>query len=84
MTEQVREFLLTMLNMGLERGQANAKTYDYAIALLLEKEARGNQVTATMMTQAHELVREAWESQPLKYYLQEIILQERAMERAKR
>ncbi len=78
MSEQVEEFLINMLNMGLDRGHANAKTYDYAIALLLEKEARGSQVTATMMTQAHELVKEAWTSQPLKYHLQAIMLQERA------
>jgi predicted GNAT family N-acyltransferase len=78
MTMPVDEFLINMLNMGLERGHANTKAYDYAIALLLEKEARGSQVTATMMTQALELVKEAWMGKPLKYYFQEIMLQERA------
>ncbi len=78
MKEQVEEFLVTMLSMGLERGQANAKAYDYALALLLEKEALGSQVTATMMNRAIELVGEAWTSQPLRDSFQAMLRQERA------
>jgi len=81
MTTQVEKFLINMLTMGLARGEANAKAYDYALALLLEKEAVGSHATATMMERAVELVREAWLAQPLTDYLREV---EHAMREARR
>lgn len=72
MTVQVEEFIINLLNMGLSRGEANAKAYDYALALLIDDRREGAPVTAAMMAQAVELVKEAWTDRPLKYYLQEM------------
>jgi predicted outer membrane protein len=65
MKEQVAAYLANLVQMGLSRSRINEKAYDYAIALQLEHEEKGSQVTAAMMEQAVELVKAAWTTLPL-------------------
>ena len=59
MNTQVEEYIANLLSLGLSRSQVSEKTYDYALALLLEEQAEGASVTAAMMAQAAMLVRDA-------------------------
>jgi hypothetical protein len=73
MTEKVEAFLLAMLYMGLETGQANNKAYEYALALLRDQERIGSHVSATMMERAVELIREAWTRKEVVRFAQEML-----------
>lgn len=64
MKEKVADYLTNLLQMGLSRGLANEKAYDYALALLIAQEKVGRHITAAMMEQAVELVKEAWANMP--------------------
>jgi len=78
MKGKVEVFLFTMLKMGLSSGQANEKTYEYALALLLDQEVVGSRATATIMERAVNLVKEAWTNTDIVHYCQEMRHQERA------
>jgi len=78
MNEKVEAFLLAMLYMGLKTGQVNKKTYEYALALLLDQEPIGSCITATMMESAVGLVKDAWASKDVDRFAKEMLLQERA------
>jgi hypothetical protein len=65
MNKKVEDFLTNLVNMGLSRSQVNEKTYEYALALLLEHEREGSKASAAMMAQAVELVKAAWTNIPL-------------------
>ena len=59
MKELVEEFLANLLDMGLSRSQLSEKGYNYALALQTDQQQKGAYVTAAMMAQAAEVVKNA-------------------------
>jgi hypothetical protein len=69
MYEKVKEHLANLLSLGFTRNQVSEKGYEYALALQLEQEPKGSLVTAAMMAQAAELVKDAL---PGAYHIYEV------------
>lgn len=59
MKEQVEAHLANLLSIGFTRAQVIERGYEYALALHAEQSSKGSSVTAAMMAQAAELVKDA-------------------------
>ncbi len=57
--QAVEEHLANLISMGFSRNQVSEKGYEYALALQTDQQPEGAYVSAAMMAQAAELVKNA-------------------------